>query len=1477
METRNTNEYDMNSRLTIIAWSLCASILAFGVDAAAQPSECGNGTREGSEGCDDGNLDNNDGCSSGCLVESGNVCVETSFELDVAESFSGGSYPAPNWVLSSDKLSVTETVNSAPSVYSSTLPASLVEITFSVEVQTRGDNDFVGFVIGYQAGENGSSDADFLLLDWKQAGQNNGLGRAEEGLSLNRVLGAATDDELWSHDDPVFELARGANYGDEGWDDDTVYEVKVDFQTDRIIVSVREPDASGAAGNFREEINFAPTASSPGGAVLPDGNFGFYTFSQPDVRFELLEPVNLSLCRATVCGDDVVEGDEACDLGAATNGTSCACAADCTIPTSNTSCEAGDFCTSGDTCDGAGSCEEGSETPCNGGEPFCDEANDVCVECQAAGDCNDGNACNGTELCLVGGVCEPGFSVVCGTNEICEDPAGDCVCAPGFVDDGSGTCVAAQCTVASDCDDANVCTDDSCSGGLCSNDAQVGRSCEAGDFCRSDDVCNVAGVCEEGTASPCSGNAPFCDEAADQCIECRTAIDCGETGNECSEFTCDVGNNTCVEQDRTDGVSCTDDGSFCSGAEICQAGTCGSAGDPCSGPTPFCDEGDDVCVECESSSDCDDGNACNGSELCVVGGVCELGTSITCGTNEVCEDPAGDCVCAPGFVDDGSGSCVPADCVDNVDCNDSNVCTADVCTAGLCSYAPTNLGGDCDNGDFCDGAGTCDAAGACVEPGNPCGPDAPVCIEDSDSCDVDTDGDNVPDSSDLDDDDDGVLDADEGGDTADEDGDGIPNRIDLDADGDGIPDNIEAQPTDGYRPPLGADSDGDGIDNAYDLDNGGTPISIVNTDETDGPDFLDTDSDNDGLDDVDESGQPALSGADVDQDGLDDAVDSMSGFGPVNGLISDPTDPVQLADTVPGGDADYRDDLDTDGDTVPDSVDIDDDGDGIVDTDEGETDNDSDGIPNLRDLDADGDGIPDNVEAQTTNDFITPVGRDTDGDGLDDTYDADDGGAAIDPINTDGTGSPDYLDLDSDGDGTPDVDESGLPALSGDDDDNDGLDDAVDGNPTQFGPVNGIISDPAISLTDTDGDVAAGGDVDYRDADGAIDTDGDGIPDSIDADDDDDGIPDTEEGDESADEDGDNIPNRMDLDADGDGIPDNIEAQSTDGYVAPSNEDTDGDGLDDAYDADSGGTALSPVNTDDDAKPDFLDTDSDDDGLDDDTESGQGLLSGVDADDDGLDDAVDADNSSFGPINGQITNPRADLADTVTGGDVDFREDDAGDVDTDGDTIPDSEDVDDDNDGIRDEDEGGDTTDTDGDGIPNRLDLDADGDGIPDNVEAQTTDGYTPPSGVDSDGDGLDDAYVNIDPVDTDDDGEPDFLDTDSDGDGTDDVDESGQPALSGDDTDNDGLDDAVDGDPNSFGPVNGIVTDPRADLSDTTLGGDVDFRTDDSGEPGGFSEPIFTGGSALDCSSTSVGRIPFAGMLLLFGALIVARRRHSE
>jgi len=131
--------------------------------------------------------------------------------------------------------------------------------------------------------------------------------------------------------------------------------------------------------------------------------------------------------------------------------------------------------------------------------------------------------------------------------------------------------------------------------------------------------------------------------------------------------------------------------------------------------------------------------------------------------------------------------------------------------------------------------------------------------------------------------------------------------------------------------------------------------------------------------------------------------------------------------------------------------------------------------------------------------------------------------------------------------------------------------------------------------------------------------------------------------------------------------------------------------------------------------------------------------------------------------------------------------------------------------------------DSDGDGVVDRLDLDSDNDGIPDNVEAQTTADYIAPDEA-VDANGVDTAYANgLTPVDSEGDGTPDVLDTDSDGDGKLDKDESGL-ALTGADANNDGIDDGVNA---SYDDTNGDVNDPATFLKEAdNVTTDVDYRS---------------------------------------------------
>ena len=209
-----------------------------------------------------------------------------------------------------------------------------------------------------------------------------------------------------------------------------------------------------------------------------------------------------------------------------------------------------------------------------------------------------------------------------------------------------------------------------------------------------------------------------------------------------------------------------------------------------------------------------------------------------------------------------------------------------------------------------------------------------------------------------------------------------------------------------------------------------------------------------------------------------------------------------------------------------------------------------------------------------------------------------------------------------------------------------------------------------------------------------LDSDDDGIVDSFeDLDLDGDGDPSTNPTD--TDEDG--FADYLDIDSDNDGIPDNVEAQTTQDYIAPSLVDANANGLDDAYEG--GALGLFPVDTDGDNLPDYLDDDSDNDNVPDRIEGhdqdhdgiADVVLIGSDKDNDGLDDGYEGAATIDIDVNDEIDDPYNDLPNT------------------DGDNESDYRDTNDDDDSLMtiDEDLNGDgdysNDDTDGDGTPDYL------------------------------------------------------------------------------------------------------------------------------------------------------------------------------
>ena len=150
--------------------------------------------------------------------------------------------------------------------------------------------------------------------------------------------------------------------------------------------------------------------------------------------------------------------------------------------------------------------------------------------------------------------------------------------------------------------------------------------------------------------------------------------------------------------------------------------------------------------------------------------------------------------------------------------------------------------------------------------------------------------------------------------TLDSDGDNIPDSLDADSDNDGIPDLIEAS---GLNIILtGNDANLDGLDDVF--TNGF--VTPIDSDNDSIPDYLDLDSDNDGVYDLFEAGHAQV---DANLDGrIDNAAATVGANGLVNALETVP-DNFTLTYTVSDIDANnifnYID-LDSDGDTCPDVI-----------------------------------------------------------------------------------------------------------------------------------------------------------------------------------------------------------------------------------------------------------------------------------------------------------------------------------------------------------------------------------------------------------------------------------------------------------------------------------------------------------------------------------------------------------------------------
>lgn len=176
--------------------------------------------------------------------------------------------PDASWELQPGNTSVLQTVNSDASLFLGDFDAVGQEIRGTWRVETAGDDDFMGFTFGYQ--DRGQ----FYLFDWKETDQTFQGDFAEAGMTLKVVhMPPGTDptqDDLW----PTIGSANVTplEHNTIPWTDGVDYEFVLSWVPGTIDITVLE----GA------QVLEHWTVSDD---TYVSGRFGFYNYSQDDVRY----------------------------------------------------------------------------------------------------------------------------------------------------------------------------------------------------------------------------------------------------------------------------------------------------------------------------------------------------------------------------------------------------------------------------------------------------------------------------------------------------------------------------------------------------------------------------------------------------------------------------------------------------------------------------------------------------------------------------------------------------------------------------------------------------------------------------------------------------------------------------------------------------------------------------------------------------------------------------------------------------------------------------------------------------------------------------------------------------------------------------------------------------------------------------------------------------------------------------------------
>lgn len=184
---------------------------------------------------------------------------------------------AGSWVLGGGNTYVDQIYNADPSFYLNNLNQTNYSMDGSWEVRTTSDDDFMGFVFGYQNSSN------FYLFDWKRGTQSSYGGYANAGMTIKKMTGSTGNGlndlslgEFWENaadlgDMEVLAQNQGSGLG---WASNTLYDFHLDFNQNPGEIHIVVEQGSTTLWDYTLYDS-----------TFLSGQFGFYNFSQQSVRY----------------------------------------------------------------------------------------------------------------------------------------------------------------------------------------------------------------------------------------------------------------------------------------------------------------------------------------------------------------------------------------------------------------------------------------------------------------------------------------------------------------------------------------------------------------------------------------------------------------------------------------------------------------------------------------------------------------------------------------------------------------------------------------------------------------------------------------------------------------------------------------------------------------------------------------------------------------------------------------------------------------------------------------------------------------------------------------------------------------------------------------------------------------------------------------------------------------------------------------